>query len=294
VRLFTGYGFWKRHIFQRQMQMVHSLFMPLASVPRLMLVIASLMAPIVFTECGSPSGQTAAVSRPPATLPPAIPAAEPVLLFSGTGTTSSDVSAVEVVLGGLGVGYTKADSTQLNAMSEPQLAGYKLLIVPGGNSITIGQNLSAGTASAIRGAVQDYGVHYLGICAGAFFGGYSIYNGVNLTSGVSFDFYADEFKGIHIEAVEISLPTSAPLDVYWQDGPQLSGWGAVVAKFPDGAPAIVEGPSGKGFVIFTGVHLEAPENWRESLSFKTPIAVDLAYAATVIKAALDGAQLPHF
>ena len=274
--------------------MVHCLFMPLTSVPRLVLVIASLMAPIIFTECGSPSGQTAAVSRPPAALPPAIRAPEPVLLFSGTGTTASDVAALEGILAGLGVGYTKADSTQLNAMSEPQLAGYKLLIIPGGNSITIGQNLTAGTASAIRGAVQDYGVHYLGICAGAFFGGYSIYNGVNLTSGVAFDFYADEFKGVHIEPVEISLPTSAPLDVYWQDGPQLSGWGTVVAKFPDGTPAIVEGPSGKGFVIFTGVHLEAPENWRESLSFKTPIAVDLAYAATVIKAALDGAQLPHF
>jgi hypothetical protein len=54
-------------------------------------------------------------------LPPAIPAAEPVLLYNGTGT-SSDVSAVEAVLGTLGVGYATADSTQLNALSEPQLA----------------------------------------------------------------------------------------------------------------------------------------------------------------------------
>jgi glutamine amidotransferase-like uncharacterized protein len=227
-------------------------------------------------------------------LPPAIAAAEPVLLFNGTGTTSSDVAAVEAVLGTLGVGYVTADSTELNAMTEPQLGGYKLMIVPGGNSIAIGQSLTAATASMIQGAVQQYGVNYLGLCAGAFFGGYSSYNGVDLTGGVSFDFYADEFKGIHLEPVEISLPNSGPLDVYWQDGPQLSGWGEVVAKFPDGTPAIVEGQSGKGFVIFTGVHPEAPESWRGPLMFTTTVSADLAYAGTVIEAALNGTPLPHF
>ena len=104
---------------------------------------------------------------------------------------------------------------------------------------------------------------------------------------MSFDFYADEYKGIHEEPVDISLPTNGPLDVYWQDGPQLSGWGAVVAKFPDGTPAIIEGQSGNGFVIFTGVHLEAPESWRGSMIFTTPVSVDLAYAGTVMQAALD-------
>jgi hypothetical protein len=260
-----------------------------AITPRLILVVASLVALLTFTGCGSQSGQ-----QPAAGLPPPIPAAEPVLLFNGTGTSSSDVAAVEAVLGTLGVGYKTADSSQLNAMSEQQLAGYKLMIVPGGNSITIGGSLTGDTVSMIRGAVEDYGLHYLGICAGAFFGGYSIYNGVDLTAGVSFDFYADEYKGIHIEPVEISFPSSAPLDVYWQDGPQLSGWEAIVAKFPDGTPAIVEGQSGKGFVIFTGVHLEAPESWRGSMIFTTPVSVDLAYADTVIQATLNGTPLPHF
>jgi glutamine amidotransferase-like uncharacterized protein len=228
------------------------------------------------------------------TLPPPIPAAEPVLLFIGTGTTSADVSAVEALLNGAGVGYSTADSNQLNQMSEPQLAGYKLLIVPGGNSITIGENLSESTAANIGGAVGGYGMHYLGICAGAFFGGSSIYNGVDLTAGVPFDFFQDEYKGIHVEPVEISFPSGSPLDVYWQDGPQLSGWGQAVAKFPDGSTAIAEGRSGKGFVIFTGVHLEAPASWRGSMTFTTPVSVDLAYAATVMQAALNGTPLPHF
>ena len=259
----------------------------LDSLPCLMLWAALLTATILLSGCGSRNVEAAAA------LAPAIPAAEPVLLFNGTGT-SSDVAAVESVLGTLGIGYLTADSSQLNAMSEAQLGGFKLIIIPGGNSIDIGQNLAFGTVANLRGAVQQYGVHYLGICAGAFFGGYSIYNGVDLTGGASFDFYADEFKGIHREAVEISFPSGAPLDVYWQDGPQLSAWGRVVAKFPDGTPAITQGQSGKGFVIFTGVHPEAPAGWLGTMVLKTPIDVDHAYAGQVIKAAFDAVPLQQF
>jgi Biotin-protein ligase, N terminal len=272
---------------------VYFCLIPVASMHRLILLIAALAAGITLTACGSQSSQSAAV-RPPVVLPPAIPSAQPVLLFVGDGASSTDVTAVEGVLNTLGIGYITADSTQLNAMSEPQLGGYKLVIVPGGDSITIGESLTAETSSAIRGAVQDYGVHYLGLCAGAFFGGSSTYNGVDLTAGVPFDFYADEFKGIHEESVELSLPGNSSLDVYWQDGPQLSGWGAVVAKFPDGTPAIVEGQAGKGFVIFTGVHPEAPASWRAQLMFTTPLSVDLQYAGTVVQGALNGSPLPHF
>lgn len=257
-------------------------------LPRLILWAGFLTGTILLSGCGSSRNADTATA-----LPPAIPASEPVLLFNGTGT-SSDVAAVEAVLNTLGVGYITADSAQLDAMSEAQLAGYKLIIVPGGNSIEIGENLTGNAVANLRGAVQQYGVHYLGICAGAFFGGYSIYNGVNLTGGASFDFYADEFKGIHREPVELSFTSSDPLDVYWQDGPQLSGWGEVVAKFPDGTPAITEGQSGNGFVIFTGVHPEAPAGWLGTIVLNTPITVDHAYAGMVITAALNGVPLPHF
>lgn len=138
------------------------------------------------------------------------------------------------------------------------------------------------------------GLHYLGLCAGGFFGGYSIYNGLDLTSGVWFDFYADEFQGIHIAAVEISFPSGNPLDIYWQDGPQFSGWGDIVGKYPDGTPAIVEGKVGKGFVILSGVHPEAPADWRSGMNFKTPLATDLAYAGTLVDAALNAKSLQHF
>jgi len=197
------------------------------------------------------------------------------------------------VLATLKLSYNTANSTQLKSMTQSQLQAYKLFIVPGGNSITIGRNLSTTATTNVRNAVSN-GLHYMGFCAGSFFGGYSIYNGLDLTSGVWFDFYADEFKGIRLEAVEISFPADGPLDIYWQDGPQLSGWGNIVGKYPDGTPAITEGSYGKGFVIFTGVHPEAPASWRSGMKFKTPLSVDLAYAGTLITSALNATSLKHF
>ena len=217
-----------------------------------------------------------------------------MLLYNGTGTSSTDVAAVEAILSTLKLTYATANASQLDDMTEKQLRGYKLFIVPGGNSITIGNHLSDDATANVRDAVSKHGLHYLGICAGGFFGGYSIYNGLDFTSGVWFNFYADEHLGIHQEAVEVSFPSGSPLDIYWQDGPQFTGWGEIVGKYPDGTPAIVEGYYGKGFVILSGVHPEAPATWRSGMNFKTSLATDLAYAGTLIEAALNAKSLPHF
>ncbi len=218
----------------------------------------------------------------------------PILIFNGTGTSSSDVTAVENVVKANGLAYHTANSSQLDSMSQSQLLAYKLFIVPGGNSITIGKNLSSKATSTVRGAVAQ-GLNYLGICAGAFFGGLSdYYNGLDLTAGVWFNFYADHNKGINKEAVAISFPSGTKLDIYWQDGPQLSGWGQVVGKYPNGTPAIAEGYWGQGFVLLSGVHPEAPAGWRSGMQFFTPLDVDLAFAGTLVTSALNRVTLPHF
>jgi Biotin-protein ligase, N terminal len=170
-------------------------------------------------------------------------AVPPILLFNGTGTSKNDVAAVETILNDNHFDYSTANSSQLNEMSESELRAYRLLIVPGGNFETIGNNLNSSTTASLRRAVQG-GSSYLGICAGAFLAGDSIYNGLNLTSGVRFGFYSDENRGIRKAAVAIAGAGTPTLEQYWEDGPQLTGWGAVVGKYPDGTPAIVEGTSG--------------------------------------------------
>jgi glutamine amidotransferase-like uncharacterized protein len=189
--------------------------------------------------------------------------------------------------------YSTVTSSQLNEMGESQIRGYRLLIVPGGNFVDIGNNLTSSTTANIRNAVQN-GLNYLGICAGAFFAGNSPYNGLNLTSGVRFSFYAAESLGIRKAAVAIAGPGSPALDQYWEDGPQLTGWGAVVGKYPDGTPAVVEGTFGSGWVLLTGVHPEAPAGWRRGMTFATPVSIDNAYAAILIRAALHRVSLSHY
>jgi len=213
-----------------------------------------------------------------------------ILLFNGIGTSPNDVAAVETVLHSNHLSYSTVNSSQLNGMTEPQLRGYRLLIVPGGNFVDIGNNLTVNTSANIRDAVQN-GLNYFGICAGAFFAGNSPYNGLNLTSGVRFGFYAAENQGVRKAAVPIAIPGTPTLDHYWEDGPQFTGWGTVIGKYPDGTPAIVEGAFGTGWVILTGVHPEAPANWRHGMTFNTPASVDNDYAATLIQAALNRTSL---
>lgn len=259
---------------------------------RVVLIALTAFIAIAFTACGTP-GATLGMARKAEAVPLTAASRPSILLFIGTGTSPTDVAAVEGILSADNLAYSTATSSQLDAMTETQLKSYQLLIVPGGNSITIGNNLKSSTTTNIHDAVVDDGLHYLGICAGGFFGGASIYNGLNLTSGVWFNLY-DESKGTHKEAIEISNPNSGTLDQYWQDGPQLSGWGSIVGEYPNGAPAIVEGKSGKGWVILLGVHPEAPASWRFGMKFTTSVAVDNAYASTLIDAALKGTSLPHY
>src|SRR5690242_17265367 len=112
-----------------------------------------------------------------------------ILLFNGTGASPGDVAAVETILDANHLRYSTVTSRRLNAMSQAEIGRYRLLIVPGGNFVDIGNSLTASAAANIRNAVRN-GANYLGLCAGAFFAGDSPYNGLNLTSGVRFHFYA--------------------------------------------------------------------------------------------------------
>src|SRR5262245_27918804 len=216
-----------------------------------------------------------------------------ILLFKGSGTSPNDVAAIEKILKESDFSYTTANSQQLNEMSESRLRAYRLLIVPGGNFEQIGNGLTSSATANVRNAVHS-GLNYLGICAGAFFAGETPYNGINLTSGVKFAFYALEDQGVRKAAVEISIAGSPSLTHYWEDGPQLTGWGDIVARYPDGTPAIVEDNVGDGWVILSGIHPEAPESWRRGMTFNTTAGVDNAYAATLISAAMNRIQFEHY
>jgi len=220
------------------------------------------------------------------------PTAADILLFKGRGTSPGDVAALEDILRERGLSYSTATSAQIDGISEPRLKTYQLIVVPGGNFVDIGNGLSAGATTKLRSAIGS-GLGYLGICAGAFFAGASPSNGLNLTDGVRFPFYALENRGTRKAPVSVSVAAGTTLEIYWEDGPQLTGWGQPVARYPDGTPAVVQGRFGEGWVVLAGVHPEAPESWRRGMGFTTPTSASHAFAFTLIDAALNRKPLPR-
>jgi glutamine amidotransferase-like uncharacterized protein len=218
-----------------------------------------------------------------------------VLLFAGAGTSRNDVASIETILDSSHISYAPVNSSRLNGMRESDLSKYRLLIVPGGDFVDMGNSLTLDTTANVRSAVNG-GLNYLGICAGGFLAGSfpAPYKSFDLSAGVKFGFYSAEKHGTRKAAVRITTAEGPALDHYWEDGPRLAGWGEVVGTYPDGTPAIVEGAVGKGWVILSGVHAEAPASWRRGMAFSTVVRADTAYARKLIVAALNGATLPHY
>ncbi|MBK8233724.1 MAG: hypothetical protein IPK72_24895 [Candidatus Eisenbacteria bacterium] len=216
-----------------------------------------------------------------------------IILFNGAGTSPNSVKAVGEILIRLRLPYVTLDSQDLNQLKPSEFESFRLVIVPGGNYIEMGNSLSPNTTAAIREAVHG-GLNYLGICAGGLLAGNADCNSLNLTSGVKFGFYADVNRNIHKAVVRVSFVDEPTQEFYWEDGPQFEGWGDVVGKYADGTPAVVQGRSMKGKALLVGVHPEAPDNWRNGMVFETPTQVNNAFAARLISSALEGSELPHY
>lgn len=226
----------------------------------------------------------------------------PVLLFSGKGTSPADVEALARVLEASGVEFRRVDSSAIESLDAEQLRAWRLLVVPGGNFVEMSRALSPAAAARIRSAVES-GTNYFGICGGAFLAGSSPpgsqgpephFAGLDLARGIAFPFYEASARGIRKAPVWVQTAEGPALQQYWEDGPALIGWGAVVGTYPDGTPAIVEGNVGSGRVLLCGVHPEAPDSWRTGMSFATPARADNDFAASLVRALLEGQPLAHF
>ena len=210
-----------------------------------------------------------------------------ILLFAGAGASPNDVTAIKAILKDAGLAYSTVDTAQMNAMDGGALRRHRLLIMPGGNFEDMGNALTPEASANMAGAVRD-GLNYLGICAGAFIAGNSPYNGLNLTEGRHFNFYTLESQGFRKSAVWITAADGSRSEQYWEDGPELSGWGEPIATYPDGTPAVVQGKVGKGWMVLVGTHPEAPDSWRRDVTVRTPARDSNAFARRVIETALNG------
>jgi len=169
----------------------------------------------------------------------------PILLFNGTGTSSNDVAAIESILRDNHLDYSTANSRELCILGPGEYPKYRLVIIPGGKFIVMGNHLTPGATSNLRDAVAS-GLNYLGICAGAFLAGDLPQNSVNLTSGVRFPFYSVVNRGVMKAAVPITFPTSRPRTNIGKAAPSFPAGVTWSPAIPMAHPPSRKGQSAKG------------------------------------------------
>lgn len=194
-----------------------------------------------------------------------------VLLFNGTGVSTSDWQSTEQIIQDHGWSYQLVNSAQLNAMSLDEIGSFGAIVVPGGSGGSIAGGITSAAQLRLRQAVRDRGVGYVGFCAGAWVAvgpessGDSVAGyGFAVAPGNVLDaFYPGGNTSLTAAMVPVSLPDGSSRQLVWWGGPSTPEWaGGVIGRYDDGTPAISETLSGKGFVVISGPHPEAPQGWR--------------------------------
>jgi glutamine amidotransferase-like uncharacterized protein len=224
------------------------------------------------------------------------------LLFVGDGTWSSEVSSIKNILNSHGATYQTATSAELDAMTVDEIAQYGILIFPGGSGGTEADSLSSSAHANLREAVQVRGVGYVGFCAGAFIGeapapskGGDVSYGLGIVDGPVLDYYYLENQGTDIAMTLLSFPDGSTQDILWYGGPVTpSKAGGVVAKYPDGNPAISQMFSGAGFVVLSGVHPTATSAILSALGVSSTDGTHTETAWKLFYAALHQQPLSAF
>lgn len=277
-------------------------------VPGLVLSLA------VLSGCNGPADGSALVngisqdSSPTQNLPGAPPMIvernfqTDALLFIGSGTWASEVASLRSILSTHGASFQEVTSAQLNAMSLEDLTQYGVIIFPGGSGGTEADSLTSATQARLRSAVQQKGVGYVGFCAGAFIAqapapsaGGDVSYGLGIVDGPVLDYYYLEDQGIDIAMTLLSFADGSTQDTLYYGGPVTPEVpGGVIARYPNGDPAISQMWSGAGFVVISGPHPTATSSILNSLGVSSSDGTHTETAWKMIDAAMHQQALAAF
>jgi glutamine amidotransferase-like uncharacterized protein len=262
-------------------------------------------SPAGVSAVSSPSVPNSPASSTDATLPPP-PTANPrtfqidALIFNGSGTWAAEVSSLQNILSSHGASFQLVNSAQLEAMNVDDLA--KFLVFPGGAGGTEAGSVSAAVHAHLRTAVQQRGVSYLGFCAGTFIaqapapsGSGDVSYGFGVVAGPVLDYYYLENQGTDIAMTLETFADGTKADILWYGGPVTPNTpGGVIAKYPDGNPAMTELWSGLGLVILSGPHPTATQSTLNALGMASTDGVHPDIAWKLLNAAIHSQPLPAF
>jgi glutamine amidotransferase-like uncharacterized protein len=225
-----------------------------------------------------------------------------VLLFNGTGVSTSDWQNTEKIVAAQGWRYRLVNSSQLAAMSLDEMARYRVLVVPGGKGATITNSLPVEARLRVRRAVRERGLGYVGFCAGAWVAvgpeaetmnvagyGLAVAKGAVLPS-----FFPDGDTSLTAAMAPVKFADGSVRELVWWGGPSTPEWpGGVVARYDTGVPAISQTRSGAGYVVISGPHPEAPQAWRATAGYDSD-GLDYDVAIEMIRAAMSRVPMPAF
>lgn len=261
----------------------------------------TLFCLLLFTACGLPSGGSgvARPQRPPSSFRGS---SNPVLILQGASIWPAEVDSLADILIEHKVSYREIDPSELEQMPLGDLDAYSLLIIPGGDAPTITASMSATTHAKLRTAVQERGLNYLGFCAGAWLAvapapepGQDTSYGIGLVDLPLEEqtiFYKQQK---HFTITQAVFPDGSRRDMLWYGGPITPDVpGAVVARYPDGKPAISQLHSGNGFVIVSGLHPTANQPILDALGLSDPSAIAPDFAWKLLDSAMRQSPLPAY
>lgn len=224
-----------------------------------------------------------------------------VLLFNGIGISTSDWQTTESILKANGFSYKLANSSQLNAMSLEEMTKFGTFVFPGGYGNQITNGLTTTTRLNLRRAVREHGVGYVGFCAGAWVAvnpevrlDQLANYGFGIAEGKHLSLYHPEGRTPTADMVMVTFADGSKRDLVWWGGPYTPEWtNGVVARYKTGEPAISQTYAGRGYVIISGPHPEAPQGWRNTAGTDSD-GLDYDIAVDMINAAIDQQPLQAF
>jgi glutamine amidotransferase-like uncharacterized protein len=217
-------------------------------------------------------------------------------------TAYGDNEAITRILDDHQVSYDTWDSDQFNTMTSQDFVKYGTIIWPGGYAGRMSHSLTVEARERIRKAVTEEGVGFVGFCAGAFIAitppaapnELGPAWGLSIIPGDLLPYYHLEDEGTDNAIVKIQLPNNQARSLIWWGGPYFPDYPqGVIARYGDtGQSAIIQTWAGKGFVILSGPHPEAPQNWFDKLGLDDSggSAQDIAW--NLIDAVLKRQPLP--
>jgi len=207
------------------------------------------------------------------------------LVYDGAGACDDCAKAAGIVA--RKAGYRVRYVLPSEILQAP-FAEARVWIQPGGNALEMVVALGAPGYEVIRNFVASGG-GYMGFCAGAFLADQKVDNantidGLGLYPIPSYDYIPND------PAAKI-LPVTwmgRERHLFFEEGaafridPPRADIIVLAQYMADGAPAVIETRYGKGLVIASGVHPEAPKNWRTGNHIYDPDGVDFDLAVGLL------------